>query len=88
MKPQTNENAERYKRMKAAIMSHYMAEHQGDWDSFIQPLTYAYTTPVSCSTGSTPLSSVLSRHLHVSTNIDLPSALQADANNETTTAVL
>ena len=60
--PQTNGQVERFNKTLAARLRHYVAEHQKDWDEFVQPLTYAYNMQVHRSTGTTPFDLVLSRH--------------------------
>ena len=60
--PQTNGQVERFDKTLAAKIRHYVAEHQKDWDEFVQPLTYAYDMQVHRSTGTTPFELVLSRH--------------------------
>ena len=60
--PQTNGQVERFNKTLAARLRHYVAEHQKDWDEFVQPLTYANNMQVHRSTGTTPFDLVLSRH--------------------------
>ena len=59
--PQTNGQTERYNSSIIARLRHYVAEHQRNWDTFVQPLTYAYNTQVHRSTKCTPLELVTSR---------------------------
>lgn len=60
--PQTNGQAERYNRTLVTRLRHFVAEHQRNWDEFVQPLTYAYNMQVHASTGTTPFDLILSRH--------------------------
>ena len=59
--PQTNGQMERYNSTLIARLRHYVAEHQWNWDAFVQPLTYAYRTQVHRSTICTPMELVCSR---------------------------
>ena len=60
--PQTNGQAERFNRTLVTRLRHFVAEHQSNWDEFVQPLTYAYNMQVHATTGTTPFDLVLSRH--------------------------
>lgn len=42
--PQKNGQDERYYRTRVAKLHHHVAEHHGDWDMYVQPLTYAYNS--------------------------------------------
>lgn len=53
--------SERFNKTIVARLRHHVAEHQDDWDAFVQPLTYAYNNQVYCSTTCTPFSLVLTR---------------------------
>ena len=59
--PQTNGQVERYNKTLVSRLRHYVADHQRNWDEFVQPLTYAYNIQVHKSTGTSPFSLVLSR---------------------------
>lgn len=86
--PHTNGRAEKLNRTLIARLRHYTAEHQRDWDIFMQPLTYAYNRQVSRSIGTTPFGIVLLRHPPGQTTLDRSSALQTSANNANAPAVL
>ena len=60
--PQTNGQSERFNRTILDRLRHYVADHQADWDEFVQPLVYAYNMQVHRSTNTTPFDLVLSRH--------------------------
>ena len=60
--PQSNGQAERYNRTLVTRLRHFVAEHQDNWDDYVQPLTYAYNMQVHAATGTTPFDLVLSRH--------------------------
>lgn len=81
--PQTNGQAERLNRILIARLRHYVAEHQHDWDIFMQPLAYTYNTLISRSTGLTSFSLVLSGQLPSPIIFKHPSALPMDARNVT-----
>lgn len=53
--PQANGQAERYNKIIVPRLRHHVAEHQRNWDLFVQPLTYAYNTQVPHPTGMTSL---------------------------------
>lgn len=59
---QTSSQVERFNKILAARLRHYLAEHQKYWDEFVHPLTYAYDMQVHRSTDTTPFDLVLSRH--------------------------
>lgn len=43
---QINGLTERYNQTIATSLGHYVAEHQADWNKFVQPVTYAYNNQV------------------------------------------
>ena len=59
--PQTNGQAERFNRTLCQRLRLFVSEHQTDWHSFVQPLTYAYNSQVTRSTGYTPFTLALTR---------------------------
>ena len=59
---QTSSQVERFNKILAARLRHYLAEHQKYWDEFVHPLTYAYDMQVHRATDTTPFDLVLSRH--------------------------
>ena len=59
--PQTNGQTEQYNGAIVSRLRHYVAEHQRNWDAFVQPLTYAYNTQVHRSTKCTPIELVTAR---------------------------
>lgn len=77
--PQTNGQTERSNRTIIQMFRCYVADHQRDWDTYFQALTFAYNMAVHCSTGMPALDLVLSHppadfavqgeSHHVSTNI-------------------
>lgn len=81
--PKTNGHAEQYSNTLAAPMHHLLADHQHDWDTVVQPLTDAYNTQVSSSTGTILFSLALSRHQRSLIICGLPSGLPTDAKHET-----
>jgi len=60
--PETNGQTERYNKTLAARLRHYINEHQTNWDTFVQPLTYAYNCQIHRTTGTSPFSLTLTRH--------------------------
>ena len=44
--PKTNGQIERYNSSLVTQLCHYVAEHQRNWDAFLQPLIYAYNAQV------------------------------------------
>jgi len=62
--PRTNEWTDgKYNQTLEKRLRHFVNEHQSDWDLYVQPLTYAYNDQVHRSTGTSPFSLVLTRHL-------------------------
>ena len=59
--PQTKGKVDLYSRTIIAMLRKYVNEHQDDWDQYATALTYACNNHVHRSTGTTPLSLVLSR---------------------------
>lgn len=59
--PQTDGQVERFTKRIVALLCHYVAEHQTDWDHFVQPLMYANNVQVHRWTGTTQFSIVFSR---------------------------
>ena len=59
--PQTNGQAERYNKTLATRLRHYVADHQRDWDKFVQPLTYAYNNQIHTTTMTTPFNLTITR---------------------------
>lgn len=59
--PHTNELTERYNRTILKMLRCYVGYHQGDWDEYVQVLTYAYNNGIQSSTNNTPFDLVLSR---------------------------
>lgn len=57
--PETNGQSERYNRTLVTRLSHYVSEHQNDWDEYVQPLTYSYNNHVHRTTGFVPFSLAL-----------------------------
>lgn len=77
--PQTNGLAERYKKTLIGILRCHVAEHQSDWDNFVQPHAYTYNTQISSSNGTTLFHLKLSRHQSGLKAFDNPSASTTDA---------
>lgn len=61
--PQTNGRAKQFNKNVITFLRRYVAELQKDWNTLFQPLTYAYSTRVHCSTNQTSFRLGLSRHL-------------------------
>ena len=80
--PQTNGQAERFNRTIVQRLRHYVAEHQTDWDLYIQPLTYAYNMQVHRTTGTTPFDLILSRHPPNIISGDVSTAVPDDLPDE------
>ena len=59
--PQTNGQTERYNQTLVHRLRVFVSEHQRDWDTLIQPLTYAYNAQVHRTTGQKPFSLALTR---------------------------
>ena len=59
--PQTNGQTGRYNQMLVHRLRVFVNEHQRDWDTLIQPLTYAYNAQVHRKTGQKPFSLALTR---------------------------
>ena len=57
--PSTNGQTERFNRTILESMTHYVAEHQRDWDKAASSATFAYNTTVNTSTGFSPFELVL-----------------------------
>lgn len=55
-RPQTNNQGQRFSKTIHTCLWHYGAEHQNDWDTFLQQLPYAYSTLVHHSTNLPPFS--------------------------------
>lgn len=85
--PQINGQTERNNKAIATRRCHY-AEHQRDWDLFVQLLTFAYNTQDHCTTEKTPSSLVLSRQPPGPTKFVSPRALPTDANGENSPKML
>ena len=60
--PQTKGQTERFNRTLATQLQHYVSAHQRDWDSYVQPLTYACNMQVREATDTTPFELILTRH--------------------------
>lgn len=60
--PRTNAQSERFNRTIITRLRHFIAEHQRNWDIYVQPLTYAYNNQVHRCTNTSPYSLFLSRH--------------------------
>ena len=59
--PQTNGQVERYNRTISSMPRNYVSEHHHDWDVYVGPLTYAYSSHVHRTTRTTPFELLLSR---------------------------
>lgn len=58
---QTNEKVERFNKTILPRLRYYVAEHQQDWDIYVQSLTYAYSSQGHRSTNLPSFSLVLSQ---------------------------
>lgn len=56
---QMNVQAERYNETTSTRLRQYDAEHQDDWDQFVQPLNYWYNNQPQGTTGTTMLNLVI-----------------------------
>lgn len=59
--PQSNDQVEWFKATIISRIHHYVSEHQQNWDSFLTPLTHAYSPQMHSATKLPPFSLVLSR---------------------------
>ncbi len=59
--PQTNGQAERFKRTILASLRHYVADHPKEWDLYAETVAFAYSTQVHATTTLTPFDIVVSR---------------------------
>lgn len=50
--PQSKGQAESYNKSLADRLRHYVSDHQPDWDLYVQPLTYSYSTRLHKTTGT------------------------------------
>lgn len=90
--PQTtgfgNRQTERYNNIIVAHLRHYVVKQRGDWDDFVQRLTYAYNMHVHRSTICTLFSQVLKRQPLHNMEIIGPTALTTDQSGTTSGPVL
>lgn len=84
----TSEKAERFNENIFARLGHYVAEHQPDWDLFVQILAYAYYTQGHRQMGTTAFSLVLLRKLPGPNAFVTPTALSTDIIAETSPRAL
>lgn len=56
----TNGQVKRNNKTILTRLRHHVADHQRDWDLFVQPLSYVYNTQLHRSTNTTEFSLVLS----------------------------
>lgn len=77
--PKTSEQIEGFNKTVVARLRHYFAIRKGDWDHFMQFLTYAYNMQVDRSTITTSSSLILTRHPQGIATFDNPSPLASDA---------
>ena len=59
--PQTNDQTERYNQMVVHRLRVFFHEHQRDWDTLIQPFTYAHNAKFQRKTGPKHFSLALTR---------------------------
>lgn len=59
--PQTSGQSERYNKTILNQLRHYIGEHQDHWDTFAQPLDYAYNAQTHVLTKTTSFSLALTR---------------------------
>lgn len=53
--PQAKGQAEHYTKTIVPRWHHYVAKHQQDWESIVQPFAHTYTSQVFYTTGTTCL---------------------------------
>ena len=63
--PESDGMVERYDRTLEAQLSTFVEDRQHDWDSYLPILLIAYKTTIRESTGCTPASLMLGRHLRL-----------------------
>lgn len=59
--PYTNGQVERYYCTIVARLRHYVSKPQRDWDTYDEPLWYAYNNQTHRATGTSPLNVVFLR---------------------------
>jgi hypothetical protein len=57
----TNGQVERFNQTVLKSVTHFVYEHQDDWDEISGVATYAYNTTIQSTTGFTPFEMILSR---------------------------
>lgn len=86
--PQKNGQAERFDKTIFTRLEHYVAEHQKNWGTLVQPLTYTNGTQVYRSAKHTPFNLVFCRHIP-GPSLSKPSiASSTDGYAKTSTQVL
>lgn len=86
--PQMRNEAVRYNNTIISRSCHYVADDHCDWDIYVQPLMYTYSTQIHRSTFTTPFSLTLTHRPLRATMIHIPAALETDAYNTPNPAVL
>lgn len=79
--PQTNRKVEQFSRAIVTCLLLFFAEHQEDWEQWVQLLAYAYNVQVHLSTRMIFFSSVLSHQL-LGPNTAIPTSAIPDDKTE------
>lgn len=66
----------------------YVADHQSNWDVYVQPLTYAHRTQVHVHKEVSPISFKLWRHPSGAAAFTCPSAATSDISNDVSPSIL
>eukprot|EP00698_Gefionella_okellyi_P012882 TRINITY_DN3500_c0_g1_i3.p1 TRINITY_DN3500_c0_g1~~TRINITY_DN3500_c0_g1_i3.p1 ORF type:complete len:624 (+),score=113.96 TRINITY_DN3500_c0_g1_i3:1771-3642(+) len=67
--PQTDGQTERFNQVIAQMLSHFIDEHQDNWDEFLPCLLFAYRRSLHASTGDTPFFLTYGRDAHCPADI-------------------
>lgn len=67
--PQSNGEVERFNRTIAAMLSHYVAADQRDWDDYLPTVLLAYRSSVHSSTKQTPFMLMFGRELSLPVDV-------------------
>lgn len=77
--PHTNNQADQYNKTITSHSGHYEADHQWDWDIYVQLLTYTYNMEINRSTCTVALKLALKCHLQRPKEFESTTAIKTDA---------